>query len=409
MAHKPVWPAIERLKREQAHRDGKRRPVGEVIPNERDRFRDLTEAVVDLYGMTLDRTRQDERSGSDTREWASFGDFALGVRNIGIGQSDARLAKRSAGVNETVGSEGGFLVPGELVPQVLFRIYQQSIAGLCLSLPMARKTAQIPVVDETSRANGSRFGGVSSAWLDEGAALTPSKPKFGRLELSAKKLGSACWVTGELQQDVPMLGEFLTRIFTSEIATMLDAAILSGTGAGEPLGVLNSAALITASKEGGQAAATITAENLLDMHSRLWGPSRRSAVWFVNEETDTYLMRTFIPHKNVAGTENVGGTATYIPASSDDELPRLLGRPVYVCEQGKTLGQKGDIVLADPTQYQIATRELRLQSSIHSGFTSDETLYRFILRADGQPTWRAPVTQLNGSGTLSPYVTLEAR
>jgi len=36
---------------------------------------------------------------------------------------------------------------------------------------------------ETSRANGSRWGGVRSYWRDEGEQATATKATFGRLQL----------------------------------------------------------------------------------------------------------------------------------------------------------------------------------------------------------------------------------
>jgi HK97 family phage major capsid protein len=58
------------------------------------------------------------------------------------------------------------------------------------------------------------------------------------------------------------LGGHLERAFASELGFMLDAAILSGTGAGQPLGILNSAATITVAKQSGQSSGTIMANNI---------------------------------------------------------------------------------------------------------------------------------------------------
>jgi HK97 family phage major capsid protein len=48
-----------------------------------------------------------------------------------------------------------------------------------------------------------------------------------------------------------------------EIAFRLDDAIINGTGAGQPLGVINAASTVTVSKESGQAADTVVFENCL--------------------------------------------------------------------------------------------------------------------------------------------------
>jgi HK97 family phage major capsid protein len=49
---------------------------------------------------------------------------------------------------------------------------------------------------------------------------------------------------------------------------MLDDAIINGTGAGMPLGVLNAGCLVSVTKESGQKADTIVAENAVKMYHR---------------------------------------------------------------------------------------------------------------------------------------------
>ena len=44
---------------------------------------------------------------------------------------------------------------------------------------------------ETSRANGSRWGGVRAYWRDEGDQATATKATFGRLTLTLKKVQQA--------------------------------------------------------------------------------------------------------------------------------------------------------------------------------------------------------------------------
>jgi hypothetical protein len=47
--------------------------------------------------------------------------------------------------------------------------------------------------------------------------------------------------------------------------------------------------------------------------------------------------------------------------------------------------------------------------SVHVAFLTDESIFRFIYRVDGQPIWNAALTPFKGSNTLSPFVVLAAR
>jgi hypothetical protein len=47
--------------------------------------------------------------------------------------------------------------------------------------------------------------------------------------------------------------------------------------------------------------------------------------------------------------------------------------------------------------------------SIHVRFVYDESVFRFVMRLDGQPVLASPVTPANGGSTQSHFVTLETR
>lgn len=79
-------------------------------------------------------------------------------------------------------------------------------------------------------------------------------------------------------------------------------------------------------------------------------------------------------------------------------------------EQLEDVGAKGDILLADMSQYILTDkRSVDAQQSIHVRFIYDETAFRFIYRVDGQPAWGNTLTPYKGSTKRSPFVTLAAR
>ena len=87
-----------------------------------------------------------------------------------------------------------------------------------------------------------------------------------------------------------------------------------------------------------------------------------------------------------------------------------MGRPVIEIEQADTVGDQGDIMLLDLSQYlMIEKGGLEAAQSIHVRFLYGENTFRFILRADGQPIWNSPLTLFNSSTTVSPFVLLDAR
>jgi len=325
------------------------------------------------------------------------------------GKIDPKLyqVRNAAGLNEKIPSEGGWLVQPEFSYALLQKANETGIlASKCYHIPIGGNFSgiELPVIDETSRADGSRWGGIQAYWLAEAAEKQPSKPKFGRLSLTLSKLVGLCYTSDELLADAGVLQAIVTDGFSQEIGFRMDDAILNGTGVGQPLGILNSSALVVVTKEVGQAA-TLVFENLVKMWARCYGRSRKNAIWLLNQDTEVQLFSLGI----IVG---MGGSSVYMPAGGLSASPysTLFGRPIIPLEQCGTLGAKGDIILFDPSQYLVIDKGVESDVSIHLRFLYDESTFRFVYRVDGAPIWKSALIPFKGAAnTQSPYVTLQAR
>ena len=260
-----------------------------------------------------------------------------------------------------------------------------------------------------SRATGSRWRGVQGYWLAEAGAKTASHPTLRQMELKLKKMAALCYATDESLQDAPALEGLIRLAFSEEFAFMLDDAIFEGNGVGQPLGIMNSPALVTVAAEVGQPANTILFENIVNMYSRGYGRSRPNMVWLINQDIEPQLFAMSL-------AVGVGGIPVYLPANGLAGSPygSLLGRPVIPIEYASTLGTTGDIMLADLSQYLRIDKSgagggIQAATSIHVKFLYDETAFRFVYRVGGQPMWNLPLTPFKGANTLSPYVVLATR
>lgn len=343
----------------------------------------------------------------EEKRFASFGEQLLAAYRAAApgGRIDERLNTRAAsGLRESTPSDGGFLVQQDFVTELLKRTYETGIlASRVKKIPISTNAngLKINAIDEENRANGSRWGGVQTFWEGEADEIAGSKPKFRQMELSLKKLTGLCYATDELLQDATALEEVIRQAFAEEFGFKIDDAILSGTGAGEPLGILNGGSIVTVAKEKDQTADIITVENLIKMWNRLWSRSRANAAWYINQELEPYLY-----------TLKIGDKPVYIPAGGLSEKPygTLFGRPVVPLEQCSAAGEVGDIILADIGQYLLIDKGgINAASSIHVRFLYDENVFRFIYRVDGKPIWNKPLTPYKGSSTVSPFVVLAKR
>lgn len=345
----------------------------------------------------------------DKEKFKTIGEQMFAVMKAGMpgGHADPRLFNAATGLGESVPSDGGFLVQQDFSNELLEQVYQTGVlAPRCRRMQISGNSNSIKIngVDETSRAS-TRFGGVVGYWKDEAALKVASKPKFRQIELNLKKLIGLCYATDELLQDATALESFIRRAFPSEFGFLLDDAIINGTGAGQPLGILNAGCLVSVTKEAGQKADTLVWENVVKMYSRLFAQSRNNAVWFVNQNVEPQLMQ-------MAMAVGTGGVPVYMPAGGASQSPyaTLFGRPVIAIEQCQTLGDKGDIIFADLGGYILAEKGgIQSDMSIHVQFLYDESVFRFVMRVDGQPERASALTPYKGSDTLSHFVTLDAR
>jgi HK97 family phage major capsid protein len=229
------------------------------------------------------------------------------------------------------------------------------------------------------------------------------------IELQATALMGVSYATEEILRDSAIsIGALLEAGFREEFGSKIMQERLTGTGAGQFLGILNSPALVSVAKETVpvvQAADTVVWENIVKMWNRLWAKSRPNAAWYIHQDV--------LPQLQTMGmTIGVGGVPVYLPATGAAGSPysTLMGRPVIEIEQADTVGDQGDVMLLDLTQYLMIDKGgMEAASSIHVRFLYGENTFRFILRTDGQPIWNSPLTLFNSSTTVSPFVVLDAR
>lgn len=339
----------------------------------------------------------------------SFGEFAQAVKaavRAGAGQIDPRLTMNAptTGSTEGVGEDGGFAVPPDFRAAIMSKVMgEASLISRTDQLTSSSNSITLPK-DETTPWQTS--GGIQAAWEGEMSVLTQSKIALEQSTIRLNKLTALVPVTEELLEDASGLASYINRKAPEKFDFKVNDAIINGTGAGQPKGILTADSLVTVSKESGQAADTVVFANIVNMYARMYGPSRQNAVWLANQDIEPQLLGMQFP-----GT----GTAVpvYLPPGGLSASPygTLMGRPVLPTQACQTLGDVGDLILVDLKQYMTATKTggIRSDVSMHLWFDYDTLAFRFILRVAGQPWWTSAISPKNGSNTLSWAVALEAR
>jgi HK97 family phage major capsid protein len=394
-----------------AHADDVEKLAGQIAARERiarpsaGTGRRTAAEPVDENGRTVPaQPRISDRKGG----FKSFGEFAVQVRagSANGAQPDKRLLNAATTYgSEGTGADGGFAVPPEFRQQIWQTIMaEENLLSRCAQLVTGANSMTIPK-DEVAPWDNST--GIAVYWEAEAGQVTGTKPALGLDTIRLSKLMALVPVSDELLEDAPGLESWLRAKAPAKMAAKINTAIIAGTGVGQPLGILNSPAIISIAEETSQAAATLLFENVKKMWGRMYAPSRRNAIWLINQDCEQQLNGMAFDH--TASSK----VPIYMPQNSLSNSPyaALYGRPVVPMQACSTLGTQGDIILADLSQYWALTKgqDIRTDVSMHLYFDQGLQAFRFTFRVNGQPSWSKAVSPQNGSNTLSPFVTLDTR
>jgi hypothetical protein len=194
--------------------------------------------------------------------------------------------------------------------------------------------------------------------------------------------------------------DYLFGLFAKAASWYAEYAFLQGLGSAQqmPLGIVNAPATIGVTRAG---AGTIAIADVVGMTSSLLPYSWRNAIWACSP---TALAKVQLLAQYFINIEL---------GSLGDNKPRPCGAlstlPLFVTDKLPPVGQRGDIVLFDPSLYVIAKRqEVLIDVSHHDAFKTQQTTFRIWFRLDGKPMLSGQVTLQDTSTKCSGYIVLKA-
>lgn len=359
----------------------------------------------------------DHDENGEYRGFKHFGEqLAAIARSSTPGQpTDKRqetLQRSVSGASEGIGADGGFLVQTDFQAALNKKVHDAAVlASQCEEVTISSNSNALEWTEivEDSRATGSRNGGVRVYRDKEGGSVNSSKLQTRKDRLQLEKMTALFYATEELLEDASALLSLVEPAFVEEMAYVTDHEVLWGDGTGgEMLGILNSGnkALITVAAESAQTADTVRHANIRKMKGRVWAPSKPRGQWFIGTEVEEMLETMSFMDDTSARVP------VYMPAGGLSQVPFgvLNGRPVREIEQAAKIGDLGDIMFLDLSQYRIVIKGgIKGAMSQHVRFLYGENTFRWTRRISGKPMWKNALTPASGGNTKSPFVVLAAR
>lgn len=274
-----------------------------------------------------------------------------------------------------------------------------------------------PTLDQfftPTSGQSASYGGVSVFRKGENTQRQTSDAKLREVTYKVTDLTGYTPLSRDLVADNYIAADaVIQRVFGRAIEWKKDEECFRGSGVGKPLGILNSPALVSVTRN---TSARIKYEDLVGMLAVLHQSSLPNAMWVAHQSTYTDLSvitntsgtPVFQPNAmiNQAMMLSLMAKTTTVPDLKYKAMGTLLGLPIRFTEKVPALGTAGCLMLIDPTQYGVAERAgLEVGVSEHFLFDTDQIAFRFKLRNDAQPLWLGPYTSADASATKwSPFV-----
>lgn len=214
-------------------------------------------------------------------------------------------------------SAGALLLPAQISDDII-----KDFVEISPILQLARVTT-------TNRSEYKRRVRTSTPggrWLDEDAANTKGKIKYGQITITPHKWAAQYAMTVEQMQDTgyDLVAE-ITQAFREDAGADLGNAFLKGNGVGKPTGMVGNITNFDATQ------LALKSADLIRMQEKLKDPYHGSASWLFTRETRAYVRTEFL------GTD--GLQYLWEPSFKAGIPSTLLGAPVYIAREGDLVGK----------------------------------------------------------------------
>ena len=295
---------------------------GRSLSEEETQKYDRIEADVDGHTSTVDRLEKQSRAESTIKETVSEARSTYKamtkVDRVGSDEyrnafnkymrygSNALVGEEARTLTEGTDSEGGYLTETILERRLVEGLADNNIMRSISTVVNTTSDRNISVLDTVGDA----------AWLAESGTYAPVDTSFSQVSLGAYKASTLMLISEELLQDsVFDLTTFVSQIFSRRLGELEEAAMIAGTGSGQPTGAVNGAST-------GHTLATIntwTADDLLDFQYSLKRQYRRNGSFIFNDASI----------KDIRKLQDANDHWIWQPSMRDGEPDRLLGNPIY--------------------------------------------------------------------------------
>jgi HK97 family phage major capsid protein len=286
---------------------------------------DEAENAIKRIDATIDREERarhlEDHSAPDAEEQRAddeeraFADFVLGKA------SELRTGEQ----NVDMGNNGA-IIPTTIANRIIKAVKDRCPILAGATIYNVKGTLKVPV---WGKANDTHD--ITVGYQNEFTDITADAGKFTSIDLGGFLAGALVLIGRSIENNGAFsVVDFIVNQMAEEIAIWIEGQLINGTGSNAAQGALNTTTGVAASSS-----TAITADELIELQSKVKQAYQGAACWTMHPETFTTLKKLKDSNGRYLLQDDVTG-----------EFPfRLLGKPVYLSDNMPKLGAGAKAVL----------------------------------------------------------------
>lgn len=280
------------------------RAIDETIARE-DRARGI-ETVPAATGTVEERAADEERA---------FADYVLG-----------RASELRAGEQNMTMGNNGAIIPTTIANRIIKAVRDRCPILAGATIYNVKGTLKVPVWGKANTTHDITVG-----YQAEFTELTADSGKFTSVDLGGYLAGALTLIGRSVENNGAFdVVTFIVNQMAEEIAVWIEGQLLNGTGTNAAQGALATGTTMTAA-----GAAAITADELIELQSKIKQAYQARACWTMHPDTFVAIKKLKDGNNRYLLQDDVTGEFPY----------RLLGKPVYLSDNMPKLAAGAKAVL----------------------------------------------------------------
>ena len=254
----------------------------------------------------------EERAAAEEQ---AFADYVLG-----------RVSELRAGEQNMTMANNGAIIPTSIADRIIKAVKDRCPILAGATVYNVKGTLKVPVWGKANTTHDIAVG-----YQTEFTEITADSGKFTSVDLGGYLAGALTLIGQSVENNGAFsVVNFIVEQMAEEIAVWIEGQLLAGTGSSAAQGALNTTTGLAAA-----GAAAITADELIELQSKIKQAHQGNACWTMHPDTFTAIKKLKDGNNRYLLQDDVTGAFPY----------RLLGKPVYLSDNMPAMAAGAKAVL----------------------------------------------------------------